>query len=744
MTSTTQTSREVPGSERTPMRDTAPIDTAPIDTVLIANRGEIAMRILRTVHALGMTGIAVHTDEDAGAAHVAAAEQAVRIGSYLDGAEIIAAARATGAQAIHPGYGFLAERADFARACAGAGLRFIGPSAEAIETMGDKIAARAAVTARDVPVVPGLAEPGLDDAALLAGAAEIGFPVLVKPAAGGGGKGMHEVARAEDLPAALAAARREAAGAFGDDTLFLERLITAPRHIEVQVLADTHGRVIHLGERECSLQRRHQKVIEEAPSPSLSPAQRAHVGEVAVAAARAVDYVGAGTVEFIIDAAAPEEPFFLEMNTRLQVEHAVTEAVTGIDLVAEQLRIAGGEPLSLTQEDVHLEGHAIEARVYAEDAAAGFLPTGGTVLALALPEHARVDHALSVGTAVSSSYDPMLAKVIAHAPTRAQALAALDRALEGTHVLGVVTNTAFLRSLLALEEVQRGDLDTGLIERRLPELTPPPVSAQALAVAALLHWDRVARSRPEGLWHRPSGWRLGQHAPFTVRFAAADGAGPSGGEGSALAAGSSRAEGSAPGAGQSGRAEDGAWTVTLTSSPGTARARVGEQELELTLHSSAVTVDGTRSRLLHHLAEDSVWIGLPGEDVELTLHRSVRTATDREAAPTLASPMPGTVTTVLVSSGDLVSRGDPVLVVEAMKMEHTLHAPGDGTVHLHVRAGQRVARGEEVAEVLAVPDPAAAAALDMSPASDVSPASAAPSAAPSAVQEPIPEQEVRS
>ncbi|WP_414644439.1 acetyl/propionyl/methylcrotonyl-CoA carboxylase subunit alpha [Brachybacterium sp.] len=682
-------------------------DAVPIDTVLIANRGEIAMRILRSVHALGMTGIAVHTDEDAGAAHVAAAERAVRIGSYLDGAEIIAAARATGAQAIHPGYGFLAERADFARACAEAGLTFIGPSAAAIETMGDKIAARAAVTARDVPVVPGLAEPGLDDAALLAGAAEIGFPVLVKPAAGGGGKGMHEVTRAEDLPAALAAARREAAGAFGDDTLFLERLITAPRHIEVQVLADTHGRVIHLGERECSLQRRHQKVIEEAPSPSLTPAQRARFGEVAVAAARAVDYVGAGTVEFIIDAAAPEEPFFLEMNTRLQVEHAVTEAVTGIDLVAAQLRIASGEPLPLSQQDVHLEGHAIEARVYAEDAAAGFLPTGGTVLGLALPEHARVDHALSVGTAVSSSYDPMLAKVIAHAPTRALALAALDRALEGTHVLGVVTNTAFLRSLLALAEVQRGDLDTGLIERRLPELTPPPVTAQALAVAALLHRDRVARSRPDDLWHRPSGWRLGQHAPFTVRFAAADGAVPSG------------AEGSAPGAGTSGGADDGAWTVTLTGSPGTARARIGGQELDLSLHSGAVTVDGTRMRLLHHVAEDSVWIGLPGEDVELRLHRALRSATDREAAPTLASPMPGTVTTVLVADGDLVSTGDPVLVVEAMKMEHTLHAPGDGTVRLHVRAGQSVARGEEVAEVLAAPVPAPAAAPEPIPEQEV-------------------------
>lgn len=647
-----------------------------IDSVLIANRGEIAMRILRTLAELGLTGIAVHTDEDADAAHVAAADRAVRIGSYLDGAEIIVAAQATGARAVHPGYGFLAERADFARACEEAGLVFIGPSAAAIETMGDKIAARAAVTARGVPVVPGLATPGLDDAALLAGAADLGFPVLVKPAAGGGGKGMHEVLRAEDLPAALTAARREAAGAFGDDTLFLERLLTAPRHIEVQILADTHGTVIHLGERECSLQRRHQKVIEEAPSPSLTPAQRERFGQAAVAAARAVDYVGAGTVEFIVDGSAPEEPFFLEMNTRLQVEHAVTEAITGIDLVAEQIRIARGEPLSLAQEEVHLEGHAIEARVYAEDAAAGFLPTGGRVHALALPPHVRVDHALAVGTAVSSSYDPMLAKVIAHAPTRAGALAALDRALAATHVLGVVTNTAFLRALLALDEVVAGELDTGLIERRLPELAAPPVTARVLAVAALVHWDQVARSRPDDLWHRPTGWRLGEPAPFVVRL---DGH------------------------------EETPHEIALTGTPQRARARIGEEELEIALHPGAVTVDGLRLPLTHHCTQDTVWIGLPGEDRELTLHRRLHSATGRQAAPTLESPMPGTVTTVLVADGDHVSGGDPVLVVEAMKMEHTLHAPGDGTVQLHVAAGHRVARGEEVAQVLPdEPDPPAA------------------------------------
>ena len=640
-----------------------------IDTVLVANRGEIAMRILRTVQGLGLAAIAVNTDEDASAAHVTSADRAVRISSYLQGEEIIAAALATGARAIHPGYGFLSERADFARACEQAGVAFVGPSAAAIETMGDKISARAAVTARGVPVVPGLAAPGLDDAALLAGAAEVGFPLLVKPAAGGGGKGMHRVATAHELPAALAAARREAAGAFGDDTLFLERWITAPKHIEVQILADAHGNVIHLGERECSLQRRHQKVIEEAPSPSLTPEQRDQFGRVAVDAARAVDYVGAGTVEFIVDGTAPEVPFFLEMNTRLQVEHAVTEAITGIDLVAEQLRIASGEPLSLSQEDVHLEGHAIEARIYAEDPAADFLPTGGRVLALALPEGARVDHALSVGATISSSYDPMLAKVITHAPTRDRALAALDRALADTHLLGVVTNTAFLRALLALDEVVSGEMDTGLIERRLAELTPPPATARALAVAALVRWDQVARSRPGGLWHAPSGWRLGAPAPFIVRFAGADGPGHHPTE------------------------------VVLTGAPARALARIAEQEFDLSLHQGAITVDGVRLPLLHHVTESAVWIGLPGEDRELLLHRPTRGTSGREAAPTLASPMPGTVTMVLVADGDHVEAGDPVLVVEAMKMEHTLSAPSAGTVRLRVSAGDRVARGEEVAQV---------------------------------------------
>ena len=639
-------------------------------TVLIANRGEIALRILRSVHALGMAGIAVHTDEDAASPHVAAADAAVRIDSYLSVDEVLRAARTSGADAIHPGYGFLSERAELAVACAAAGIAFVGPPAAAIATMGDKITARETVAARGVPVVPGLAAPGLDDAALLAGAAEIGVPLLIKPAAGGGGKGMHRVEDLAELPAALETARREAAGAFGDDTLFLERWITAPRHLEVQILADTHGHVIHLGERECSLQRRHQKVVEEAPSPTLTPAQREQLGQIAVEAARAVDYVGAGTVEFIVDAHAPDEPFFLEMNTRLQVEHAVTEAVTGIDLVAAQLRIAAGEQLDLAQEDVQVSGHAIEARVYAEDPDSGFLPTGGRILDLALPRGARVDHALAEGLEVSTSYDPMLAKVITHAPTREAALAALDRALAGTHLLGVVTNIAFLRALLSLPEVVEGRLDTGLIERHLPELRRGPVSDRALAVAALVHRERLDTARPDGLWHRPSGWRLGEPAPFRVRFAAADG---------------------------------GAVTVALTGPSTQAMAKIEREDqsvaLSLALHDGAVTIDGLRLPLRHHASEDAVWIGLPGEDRELVLHRTARAGSRRETAPTLDSPMPGAVTAVLVADGDQVQEGQAVLVVEAMKMEHTLHAPSAGTVRLHVSAGQRVTRGQELALV---------------------------------------------
>lgn len=647
--------------------------------VLVANRGEIAVRIMRTLTQMGIVPVAVYTEADDGAPHVRAASRAVLVPSYLDAEAIVAAATSAGARAVHPGYGFLAENAGFARACADAGLVFIGPGPEAIETMGNKIAARAAVAARGVATVPGVAEPGLDDAALIAGAQQVGFPLLIKPAAGGGGKGMHRVDEASALPAALATARREAAGAFGDDTLFLERFITRPRHIEVQVLADTHGAVVHLGERECSLQRRHQKVIEEAPSPLLSPTQRERLGQAAIDTARAVDYVGAGTVEFIVSGADPDEAFFMEMNTRLQVEHPVTEEVTGIDLVAEQVRIAAGAPVGLAQQDLVLEGHAIEARVYAEDPDSGFLPTGGQVLQVSLPggPGVRVDHALADGVHVGSDYDPMLAKVIAHGPTRAEALARLDQALGATHILGVVTNTAFLRALLGHQDVATGELDTGLIERNLDDLARSRPLPGDYAVAALARWqhvhDRVTwRSGGAGgsdLWHRPSGWRLGEQAPFVVRFAGAAG---------------SAAE---------------PVRVALTGTPQDARAQVNGEDLAVGLHNGAVSVDGERRPLMWSVTDTSVWVAAPGGDREYVMYAPARRSGTAEAAPTLDSPMPGTVVAVLVEQGAQVAAGDPVLAVEAMKMEHVLRAPTDGVVHLHVGPGQTVARGEQLAQV---------------------------------------------
>ncbi|NEA27179.1 acetyl-CoA carboxylase biotin carboxylase subunit, partial [Actinomadura bangladeshensis] len=485
------------------------------DSVLVANRGEIAVRVFRTLRRLGIRSVAVHTDADAGARHVREADEALRIASYLDIEAVIEAARASGAAAVHPGYGFLAENTAFARACGEAGLVFIGPPAGAIDAMGDKIRAKRTVAAAGVPVVPGRDEPGLSDAELKAAALEIGLPVLLKPSAGGGGKGMRLVRDAAELPEAIASARREARGSFGDDTLLAERFVENPRHIEIQVFADAHGGAVHLGERECSLQRRHQKIIEEAPSPLLDEAARARMGAAAVAAAQAVGYVGAGTVEYIVSADRPDEFFFMEMNTRLQVEHPVTELVTGLDLVELQLRVASGEPLPFTQDDVTLDGHSIEARVYAEDPARGFLPTGGRVLALSEPDGVRVDSGLDVGTEVGGSYDPMLAKVIVHGADRAEALHRLDRALASYTLLGVPTNVAFLRALLRHPSVVSGDLDTGLVERALDELTSGDAVPPEVLTAAALERMRALESGPDGggdPWDIPDGWRPGAHA----------------------------------------------------------------------------------------------------------------------------------------------------------------------------------------------------------------------------------------
>jgi acetyl-CoA/propionyl-CoA carboxylase, biotin carboxylase, biotin carboxyl carrier protein len=664
------------------------------ETVLIANRGEIAVRVIRTLREMGIRSVAVHSDADAGALHTRLADVAVPIGpapaaqSYLSIERVLEAAVRTGAQAIHPGYGFLSENVDFARACEKAGIVFIGPPVAAIEAMGDKIRAKRTVMAAGVPVVPGRTEPGMTDDEVAEAAVAVGFPVLLKPSAGGGGKGMRVVRSEDELPDAIAGARREARGSFGDDTLLVERYVGNSRHIEVQVLGDTHGNVIHLGERECSLQRRHQKVIEEAPSPLLDTASRASMGRAAVDAARAVGYTGAGTVEFIVDAdlggrGAGIDFFFLEMNTRLQVEHPVTECVTGLDLVEQQIRVAAGERLPLDQSDVTLDGHAIEARLYAEDPSRGFLPQAGTVLGLVEPSGPgiRLDSSLAVGTVVGSDYDPMLAKVIAWAPTRETARARLAGALGHTAVLGVTTNAAFLRALLDDPDVVAGRLDTGLIERRGDALTlpePPPPHVYAAAALALL-----IESEPAGpvvdRWDVPDGWRLGEPA-WTVRRLQVSGGEPV--------------------------------EVRLRGRSSAAEVRVGDGEpvpARAFRDGGRLTVslDGlTMSYFLQHEG-GTVWLAADGrvtalrEQERLTAH-----AEGSGADGVVTAPMPGTVTVVQAAVGDEVAAGTPLLVVEAMKMEHVLTAPVAGTVaELGVTAGQTVALDERVALVT----PAAAA-----------------------------------
>ncbi|WP_234402020.1 acetyl-CoA carboxylase biotin carboxylase subunit, partial [Thermobifida halotolerans] len=501
--------------------------TAPgAHTVLVANRGEIAVRIIRTLRRLALRAVAVYSDADADARHVRAADTALRVGDYLDADAIVGAALESGATMVHPGYGFLAENAAFARACAAAGLVFVGPPPEAIEAMGDKIRAKRTVADAGVPLLPGFAEtPGqpMSDADLTAAADRVGYPLLLKPSAGGGGKGMRLVRRSSELAEAAAAARREARSAFGDATLLAERFVERPRHIEVQILADAHGNVVHLGERECSLQRRHQKIVEESPSPLLTPDRRAAMGRAAVAAARACGYVGAGTVEFIAAPAAGDGYFFLEMNTRLQVEHPVTEAVAtirgerGIDLVEAQLRVALGEALPFTQDDVALTGHAVECRIYAEDPARGFLPTGGRVLLLDEPDSpgVRVDSGIAEGADVTSAYDPMLAKVVVWDTDRAGALRRADAALARYTLLGCGVNTAFLRALLAHPEVVAGNLSTELTERLRPELTARSrrTPEEVLAAAAL---DRQLGLRPPEApatrFAAADGWRVGEPA----------------------------------------------------------------------------------------------------------------------------------------------------------------------------------------------------------------------------------------
>ena len=614
-------------------------------SVLVANRGEIARRVFATARRLGVATVAVYSEADAGAAHVADAEQAVLIGpaaareSYLVPEKIIAAAKATGAEAIHPGYGFLSENADFADAVIAAGLIWIGPPSSAIRAMGLKDAAKALMAKAGVPVTPGYLGEDQAPATLAKEAARIGFPVLIKAVAGGGGKGMRKVEAAADFDAALASCKREAAASFGDDRVLLETYVQRPRHIEVQVFGDAHGSVVHLYERDCSLQRRHQKVIEEAPAPGMDAKTRAAITDAAVKAAKAVNYVGAGTIEFIADASAglrPDRIWFMEMNTRLQVEHPVTEMVTGLDLVDWQFRVAAGEPLPLKQEEIGLAGHAVEARLYAESPATGFLPSTGVLEHFELPPTVRADAGVIEGGEVTPFYDPMIAKLIAHAETREAALSELAEACDGVEVWPVKTNAGFLARCLEAPDFIAGDLDTGFIERNLAELAAPPepspAALSAAAEAAMIVDETLLPDASP--WRDLAGFRLNA-APET-----------------------------------------------------TTRLFLGGKPIVCAINDMAAP----RSVLLTQ--DDEIVVFEAGE--AFVFAQSPPAADEAGAAGdgAIRSPMPGKVTGLSVKAGEAVKKGQPLLVLEAMKMEHALTAPFDGTVdEVSVSLGAQVTEG---------------------------------------------------
>jgi len=644
--------------------------------ILIANRGEIAARVIRTARGLGIATVAVHSDADADALHVRLADEAYGIGpapsaeSYLKGEKILAVARRAGAEAIHPGYGFLAENADFAEACAAAGVTFIGPPPAAIRAMGLKDAAKARMAEAGVPTVPG--DPGADQAPdrLAREAARIGYPVLIKAVAGGGGKGMRQVDDPADFEAALSGAKREAQAAFGDDRVLLEKYLSHSRHIEVQVFADGAGNALHLFERDCSIQRRHQKVIEEAPAPGLTEEMRAAMGEAAVAAARAIGYQGAGTVEFIADVTEglkADRFYFLEMNTRLQVEHPVTEMVTGIDLVEWQIRVAAGEPLPRSQADLRLDGHAIEARIYAEDPAQGFLPATGPLLRFRLPtpgRHVRIDAGVAEGGAVGTFYDPMIAKLIVWDRDRRAAIRRLGAALREVRIAGVTTNLGFLGRVARHPAFEAGELDTGFIARHAADLMPAPSAPAdrtlALAALAVLVERRLANARaqagqgdPHSPWASTLGWRLNgvghdvltfaggeTEVPVTVRY---------------------------PGG-----------PVYLLDLPGGPVRAEGSFDASGDL---AARLDGERLTATVVRAGDEITVIVGGEVTRLTvrdpLHVEIE---DEDVAGSVSAPLPGKVIQVLVAPGAEVEKGTPLIIVEAMKMEHTITAPAAGTV----------------------------------------------------------------
>ncbi|HMD63313.1 MAG TPA: acetyl/propionyl/methylcrotonyl-CoA carboxylase subunit alpha [Stellaceae bacterium] len=653
--------------------------------ILIANRGEIACRVIRTARRLGITTVAVYSEADRNALHVELADEARPIGpppardSYLITEAILKAARDSGAEAVHPGYGFLSENAEFAEACETAALVFIGPPASAMRAMGSKAVAKELMQREGVPLVPGYHGNDQDPARLLDEAERIGFPVLIKASAGGGGRGMRAVDSAAEFAATLAGAKREAAAAFGDDRLLIEKYLRRPRHIEVQIFADRCGNTVHLFGRDCSIQRRHQKVLEEAPAPGLDPEQRTAMGEAAVAAARAVGYVGAGTVEFIAKGGAF---YFIEMNTRLQVEHPVTEAVTGLDLVEWQFRVAAGETLPVRQQDLVLRGHAIEARLYAEDPERGFLPQTGTLHGLRLPppEIARVDTGVRQGDIVTPFYDPMIAKIIVWGEDRSAALGRLRRALAETAALGVVTNRDFLARVAAHPEFAAAAVDTGFIERHRATLMPPrrPAPGTALAVVAIARLRareataKAAAARsgdPYSPWGRVDGWRLNGlgHQEILLRDGAEE----------RRVVASARA---------------GEWLL-----------RIGEQSINAGLGrrsdgSRSVVLDGVRTqiRVLDHGFETAVFLASESwrliEIDPLALHSDEDPSADR-----LTAPMPGRVTQLMVEPGSRIQRGQPLMVIEAMKMEHTVTAPADGVVEaVRFAAGDIVEEGAEL------------------------------------------------
>ncbi len=657
------------------------------DKILIANRGEIAVRVIRTCKRLGIRTVAVYSEADIGAMHVALADEAFLIGpapaaeSYLRADAILDAAARSGAQAVHPGYGFLSENAAFAEACAKAGVTFIGPPVPAIRAMGSKSESKRLMEAAGVPLVPGYHGAGQSPAELTAEAARIGYPVLVKASAGGGGKGMRVVADETGLADAIASARREAKAAFGDDTLLLERYLGRPRHVEIQVFADTLGNCVYLFERDCSIQRRHQKVIEEAPAPALSDHLRHAMGEAAVAAAQAVNYVGAGTVEFLYQ---DGRFFFIEMNTRLQVEHPVTEMITGLDLVEWQLRVASGEALPLEQDQIVRHGHAFEARLYAEDPAKDFLPAIGPLTHLEPPaenRHVRVDTGVRQGDEVTRFYDPMIAKLIVWDQDRDAALRRLRRALADYHVAGTATNIGFLGAIAAHPAFAAIEIDTGFIERHRADLLPPsqPVPALGLAFAAvaLLLWrdeeGRAAAKRSGDAfspWRQTNGWRLNDDNHHDFRFV----------------------DGADERPVQVHFHRDG-WQLDLPGHALTARRASLAGGRTLT-----VEIDGERRTATVVRAGFDITVLHDGQCWRIKLDDPSAKAADRDAGDgRLAAPMPGTVVQVLVKAGDAVTAGQPLVVVEAMKMEHTIKAPADGTVaEVHFRVGDQVSEGADL------------------------------------------------